>query len=100
MSNILIKKEKSVSVCELWNGDENIRCVVLVGGLVAWVNAGEKSVLWMEGGGGWGFDHLLSFPRRESLRRAHIDQTLEFWDFGELCVLNIKVKSKEALAST
>jgi hypothetical protein len=45
MSNILIKKEKSVSVCELWIGDKQIRCAVLVGGLVAWVNAGEKSVL-------------------------------------------------------
>jgi hypothetical protein len=64
MSNILIKKEKSVSVCELWIGDENIRCVVLVGGLVAWVNAGEKSVLcakWREGVGVGG-DHVLSFP--------------------------------------
>jgi hypothetical protein len=45
MSNILIKKEKSVSVSELWVGDKQIRCVVLVDGLVAWVNAGEKSVL-------------------------------------------------------
>lgn len=44
------------------------------------------------GGGERGFDHVLGFPRKESLRRAHMDQTLESWEFGELCVLNVKVK--------
>ena len=35
---------------------------------------------------------------RESLRRAHIGQTLESWDFNELHALDCK--SKKALAST
>jgi hypothetical protein len=48
MSSILIKKEESVSVCELWIGDKQIRCVVLVGGLVTWPPR--------EG------DHVLDFP--------------------------------------
>jgi hypothetical protein len=54
----------------------------------------EKSALCAKLGGG----SRSKVSGRESLRHAHIGQTLESWDFNELHALDCK--SKKALAST
>jgi hypothetical protein len=39
-----------------------------------------------------GVAHVLRFPAERVLRRAHIGQTLESWDFNELRALDCKSK--------
>jgi hypothetical protein len=74
------------------------RSVVLLW-LVDWLlGSYSREIGFMCKIGGGGGDSRSKVSGRESLRHAHIGQTLESWDFNELHALDCK--SKKALAST